>query len=82
MNFEEKGYQTVYAVKVEDSETDNPQLSHEARIYQILSGGVGIVNCYAYENTSDHIMLVMDMLGDDLHTLFKNVKKAFQLKRC
>jgi len=69
-----------YAVKVEDLDSELPQLAHEARMYKVLEGGEGIPRCYAYEEKEGKAFLVMDMLGQSLQKLFESSGKSFTLE--
>jgi len=69
-----------YAVKVEDLSCEYPQLGHEARMYKVLEGGVGIPRCYAYAEKDNKAVLVMDMLGESLQKLYTQTRNGFTVK--
>ncbi|KAJ5067467.1 casein kinase 1-like protein [Anaeramoeba ignava] len=68
------------AIKIENNKTKYPQLFHENRIYRILSGGVGIPKIKWFGSEGDHNILVMDLLGPSLESLFHQCSRKFSLK--
>eukprot|EP00968_Pinguiococcus_pyrenoidosus_P013923 scaffold1272_cov250-Pinguiococcus_pyrenoidosus.AAC.15 len=58
------------AIKLERVQTKHPQLIYEAKIYRILSGGMGIPNVRWYGSEGDYNVMVLDLLGPSLEDLF------------
>lgn len=72
--------QEKVGIKVEDMRTDNVQLMHESRLYNILKGGKGIPNMRWFGKEQDYNVLVLDLLGPNLLHLFKVCNQRFSLK--
>ncbi|CAO3646791.1 unnamed protein product [Cunninghamella echinulata] len=51
------------AVKLESIKATHPQLEYEARVYQLLAGGVGIPFVQWFGKEHEFNILVMDLLG-------------------
>src|SRR3989338_7717161 len=64
----------------ESVKSKHPQLLYEARLYRILSGGVGVPYVRWYGVESDYNVMVMDLLGNSLEDLFNICGRKFQLK--
>jgi hypothetical protein len=68
------------AIKVENRTTKYPQLLDEYAVYRAVAKGVGVPSAiWCGSNTNVHIM-VMDLLGDSLETLYNNCGRKFSLK--
>jgi len=68
------------AIKVENRQTKYPQLLDEYAIYRGMSRGVGVPQAiWCGSNSNVHIM-VMDLLGDSLETLYNACGRKFSLK--
>jgi serine/threonine protein kinase len=68
------------AVKIESVQSCPAQLPNESRIYRMLAGGVGIPTLHWFGEESDYHILVMDLLGASLQTLFEECGNQFSLK--
>ena len=68
------------ASKLEKADTKFPQLEMEYRVYRHLSAGSGIPKVYAYGKDPDHNVLIMELLGPSLESLFQYCKQRFSLK--
>jgi serine/threonine protein kinase len=70
------------AIKVESGHSRCPQLKHEAKVYKHLSRGraVGIPKVYWFGQQEGVNMLVMEMLGPSLETIFDKFGRSFSLK--
>lgn len=69
------------AVKLEPSSAKYPQLSHEARVYEVLSDhGAVVPRIHWYGSDGDHQALVMDLLGPSLLDLHERCGGAFSLE--
>jgi hypothetical protein len=55
-------------------------LEKEAKIYQLVKGGVGIPNLYWFGVENNYRALVTDILGPSLEQLLKFCKGVFTLK--
>lgn len=69
------------AIKVEQPDSDVPQLKHEVQWYKLLHGAVGVpfVRWYGTCGTG-HVLMVMDMLGRSLESLLEKCGGKFSLK--
>ena len=69
------------AVKVAyNSVFNQKQLINEIFIYKQIQGSVGIPNIYWYGNERNATIMVMDLLGTSLETLFSQQKNFFTIK--
>eukprot|EP01096_Ripella_sp_DP13-Kostka_P016945 TRINITY_DN846_c0_g1_i2.p1 TRINITY_DN846_c0_g1~~TRINITY_DN846_c0_g1_i2.p1 ORF type:complete len:465 (+),score=153.52 TRINITY_DN846_c0_g1_i2:284-1678(+) len=68
------------AVKLEATKTKHPQLLYEARLYQLLQGGVGIPNLKWQGTEGNYNIMVIDLLGQSLEQLFTMCDRKFSLK--
>ena len=68
------------AVKVEAIDTHSSKLKSEAKILNLLQGGTGIPALYAYIEEKKCKLILMELLGKNINTLFKICKKVFSLK--
>ena len=68
------------AIKKESIDANTSQLPYESKLYQILQGGVGIPNFYWFGKNHENHMLVIDLLGKSLETLFEKCNHKFSLK--
>eukprot|EP00708_Paratrimastix_pyriformis_P002181 GAFH01000921.1.p1 GENE.GAFH01000921.1~~GAFH01000921.1.p1 ORF type:complete len:586 (+),score=134.65 GAFH01000921.1:92-1849(+) len=70
-----------FAVKLERAMTKTPQLFYENRLYKMLQdGGVGIPLSRWYGVEGPWNVLVMDLLGESLESLFTRCRRIFSLK--
>ena len=69
-----------FAIKVEDRKAKHSQLSHEAKVYKLLVGGVGIPFLHSISTEGDHNLMVLDLLGQSLEGLFNFCNRQFSLK--
>ncbi|VBB26813.1 unnamed protein product [Acanthocheilonema viteae] len=72
--------QEEVAIKLECVKTKHPQLHIEARLYKLMSGGIGIpqVKWCGYEG--EYNVMVMELLGPSLEDLFNFCSRKFTLK--
>ena len=70
------------AIKLEPANTDQPQLIYEYKIYKILQGGYGFPKIYEFENDSKYNILIMDLLGSSIESLFNKAQKKFSFLTC
>lgn len=83
-NFSFKGENTItheeVAIKLENVKTKHPQLHIEAKLYKLMSGGVGIpqIRWCGYEG--EYSVMVMELLGPSLEDLFNFCSRKFSLK--
>jgi len=68
------------AVKIEDSRTKYPQLIYEAKILYGLQGGSGIPNLIWCGQEGDYNVLIMELLGESLESVFQLCNKRMSLK--
>jgi casein kinase 1 len=68
------------ASKLEKADTKFPQLEMEYRVYRHLSAGSGIPKVFAYGKDPEHNVLIMELLGPSLESLFQYCKQRFSLK--
>ena len=68
------------AIKLEQTSTCTPQLTHEYRFYSILGKHDGIPRIYFYGQTGSCNALVMELLGPSLEDLFDLCSRHFSLK--
>uniref|UniRef100_A0A060TAH5 non-specific serine/threonine protein kinase n=1 Tax=Blastobotrys adeninivorans TaxID=409370 RepID=A0A060TAH5_BLAAD len=68
------------AIKLESVRAKHPQLDYEARVYKVLSGGIGIPFVRWYGTECDYNALVMDLLGPSLEDLFNFCGRKFSYK--
>ena len=70
------------AIKLEPAQTDQPQLIYEYKIYKLLQGGYGFPKVYEYSNESKYNVLIMDLLGSSIESIFNKFQKKFSLITC
>ncbi|XP_031119007.1 casein kinase 1-like protein 3 [Ipomoea triloba] len=70
----------IVAVKMENRQTNHPQLLYEAKLYNILQGGGGIPNIKWCGVDGNDNVLVIDLLGPSLEDLFVYCGRKFSLK--
>ena len=70
------------AIKVESANIPNSRLNHEYKIYKILrSKGIkSIPKVYEYSTHENKNIMVMDIMGENLETLFKKCERNFSLR--
>jgi casein kinase 1 len=73
------------AVKVEPINSDHPQLIYECKLYNYLHNDStvidkGIPNVYYCSTEGDYNVLVMDLMGPSLESLFNQTLRKFSLK--
>ena len=67
------------AIKLEPSNTDQPQLAYEYKIYKYLQDGFGIPKVYECSKDNKFTILIMELLGDSLEKKFVKSNKKFSL---
>jgi len=70
------------AIKLEQANTDQPQLIYEYKIYKLLQGGYGFPKVYEFKSETKYNILIMDLLGSSIESLFNKAKKKFSLLTC
>ncbi|WOL08349.1 hypothetical protein Cni_G17102 [Canna indica] len=70
----------IVAIKIENNRTKHPQLLYEAKLYNILQGGIGIPNIKWCGVDGEQNVLVLDLLGPSLEDLFVYCGRKFSLK--
>lgn len=65
---------------MESTSAKHPQLQYEAKLYRILSGGVGIPKIRHHGKEKNFNILVMDLLGPSLEDLFNFCNRHFTIK--
>ena len=68
------------AIKLESVNNKHPQLFHESKVYIALNGGVGIPKVYWCGKQGAYNILIIDLLGASLETLFNFCERKFTLK--
>lgn len=68
------------AIKTESVKTKTPQLVYEAKLYNILKGGVGIPTVHWSGVEGDNNIMVMDLMGSSLEDLFASCNRKFSVK--
>ncbi|XP_017495042.1 PREDICTED: casein kinase I-like, partial [Rhagoletis zephyria] len=68
------------AIKLEDTKTMFPQLNLEHKIYKAVGHYAGIPKVKWFGQEGDYTILVMELLGDNLETLFNYCGRQFSLK--
>jgi casein kinase I family protein HRR25 len=68
------------AIKLEAIEVEHPRLQHEARMYMVLAGSVGIPSPHWCGVGGDRRALVLDLLGLNLEKIFNICHRRFSLK--
>lgn len=70
------------AIKLEPINTNPGQrtLLYESKVYKILAGGVGILKLHHYEVAEVDNVMVMDMYGKSLDSLYTQCNRHFTLK--
>ena len=70
------------AIKLEPAQTDQPQLIYEYKIYNLLQGGYGFPKVYEYSTETKYNVLIMDLLGSSIESIFNKFQKKFSLITC
>lgn len=70
------------AVKLEHARTPHPKLLKEVRVYSSLQGCKGIPAVHWYGVQSSYNIMVLDLLGPSLDTLFRISGRKFSLETC
>ncbi|CAI0435996.1 unnamed protein product [Linum tenue] len=70
------------AIKLENAKSNKPQLLYESAVYRLLQGGKGVPNVRwsGVEPGANYNVLVMDLLGPSLESLFDFCGRRFSLK--
>jgi casein kinase 1 len=69
-----------FAVKLEAIDCADPHLMHEAKVYKVLEGAVGVPKLHWYGVEGDFNVMVLDLLGPSLQDLFAHCDFKFSLK--
>lgn len=68
------------AIKFESQDTQHPQLRHEYKVYRELINSPGFCTVH-YFGAQDHWnVMVMDLMGPSLESLFNKCKRRFSIK--
>ena len=70
------------AIKLEPVDSDQPQLIYEYKIYKLLQDGFGFPKIYDFSRESKYYILIMDLLGNSIETIFNKFNKKFSLITC
>ena len=70
------------AIKLEPIDTDQPQLIYEYKIYKLLQDGYGFPRVYEFSRESKYNILIMDLLGSSIESIFNKFQKKFTLLTC
>jgi casein kinase 1 len=68
------------AVKLESIKSRVPQLCYEAKLYQLLQGGIGIPRLFWHGSEELQNVLVIELLGKSLEDLFVRCHRHLSLK--
>ncbi|PMD49795.1 uncharacterized protein K444DRAFT_638398 [Hyaloscypha bicolor E] len=68
------------AIKFESINHENPRLEYEARVYETLTGSLGIPFVHHFGTFESYRYMVMDLLGPSLEDLFNFCDRKFTLK--
>lgn len=70
----------LVAIKKEMTNTKNPQLIYEAKVYKCLEGGMGIPKVHLQKDVMNMNVMVMDLLGPSLEDMFNYCYRRFSVK--
>ena len=70
------------AIKIEPADTEQPQLIYEYKIYKLLQGGFGFPKIYEFSQEAKYNILIMDLLGNSIESLFNKSQKKFSFLTC
>eukprot|EP00470_Lotharella_oceanica_P000697 CAMPEP_0170174264 /NCGR_PEP_ID=MMETSP0040_2-20121228/7494_1 /TAXON_ID=641309 /ORGANISM="Lotharella oceanica, Strain CCMP622" /LENGTH=376 /DNA_ID=CAMNT_0010415825 /DNA_START=185 /DNA_END=1315 /DNA_ORIENTATION=- len=68
------------AIKLENKSTKYPQLMYEYKVYRALESGTGIPNVHWCGTAGKCNVMVMDLLGESLESLYTKCGRKFSLK--
>lgn len=68
------------AIKVENRNTKYPQLAEEYHVYLAVAKGIGVPSARWFGSSPNLHIMVMDLLGDNLETLYNQCGRKFSLK--
>ncbi|MCL4121837.1 UNVERIFIED_CONTAM: hypothetical protein GTU68_063190 [Idotea baltica] len=68
------------AVKIEPVNTDHPQLIYECKLYNYLHNDSTVIKVIILIDLGDYNVLVMDLMGPSLESLFNQTLRKFSLK--
>jgi casein kinase 1 len=68
------------ALKLEKADTRHPQLIYESKLIKLLQGGPGIPCVYWFGNEGNYNVMVMDLLGPSLESMFCFCDRKLSLK--
>mmetsp|Transcript_29987 Transcript_29987/g.41783 ORF Transcript_29987/g.41783 Transcript_29987/m.41783 type:complete len:381 (-) Transcript_29987:410-1552(-) len=68
------------AIKLENKNTKYPQLMYEYKVYRALESGTGIPNVHWCGSAGKCNVMVMDLLGESLESLYTKCGRKFSLK--
>ena len=71
---------TSVAIKLEPIKAKHPQLFSEAKLYDALQNGVGIPELYWCGTQGNYNILIIELLGPSLESLFNSCHRKFSLK--
>lgn len=71
----------LYACKIENINTEKPQLSNEYKILNMLKNLTGFPKCIKFQNSSRGYTLIMERLGPNLETIMTKLpNKKYSMK--
>ncbi|KAH8344024.1 hypothetical protein KR084_003271 [Drosophila pseudotakahashii] len=73
-------YGEKVAIKLESAAVKYPLLGREARIYEVLRGGLGIPHVRHFATEGVYNVMVMDLLGPTLEDLLNLCARSFSMK--
>jgi casein kinase I homolog HRR25 len=68
------------AIKFESIDHENPRLEYEARVYETLTGSLGVPFVHHFGTFESYRYMVMDLLGPSLEDLYNFCDRKFTLK--
>ena len=69
-----------FAVKLEAINCKDPHLMHEAKVYRVLQGAIGVPKLHWYGLEGGFNVMVLDLLGPSIQVLFAHCNFKFGLK--
>ena len=70
------------AIKLESVQMEQPQLHFEYKIYKLLQEGFGFPKVYDFSKESRYNILIMELLGSSIESLFNKCQKKFSFLTC
>ena len=70
------------AIKLESTQIEQPQLNFEFKIYNLLKDGVGFPKVYDFSKETKFNILIMELLGSSIESIFNKFHKKFSFLTC